>query len=62
MRKVGVIGLGTMGRPIARDILRGGFEVVVYDVNPPAVAALVAEGATGAGRPADVALSATEPS
>jgi 3-hydroxyisobutyrate dehydrogenase-like beta-hydroxyacid dehydrogenase len=56
VRKVGVIGLGNMGRPIARNILKGGFEVAVYDLNRAAVEALVAEGATAAARPADVAM------
>ncbi len=58
MKKVGVIGLGTMGRPIARNIARGGFEVVVYDINQTAVQSLVEHGATAAQRPADVAMGA----
>ena len=47
-----------MGQPIARNILRGGFEVVVYDLNPAAVQRLVDERATAAARPADVATGA----
>ncbi|MFN8524056.1 MAG: NAD(P)-dependent oxidoreductase [Chloroflexota bacterium] len=58
MRTIGVIGLGTMGRPIARNILKGGFEVIVSDLNPDAVATLTAVGARGAARPADVAAAA----
>src|SRR5215210_9328366 len=58
MKKVGVIGLGNMGRPIARNIAKGGFEVAVYDINRAAVEALVAQGATAAERPADVAMGA----
>ncbi|MCC6175953.1 MAG: NAD(P)-dependent oxidoreductase [Chloroflexi bacterium] len=58
MRRVGVIGLGNMGRPIARNIVRGGYEVVVYDLNAAAVQSLVDEGATAASRPADVAAGA----
>jgi len=58
MKKVGVIGLGNMGRPIARNIARGGFEVAVYDINRAAVEALVAQGATAAERPVDVAMGA----
>jgi 3-hydroxyisobutyrate dehydrogenase-like beta-hydroxyacid dehydrogenase len=58
MRKVGVIGLGNMGRPIARNILKGGFEVAVYDMSPAAVQRLVDEGALAAARPADIAAGA----
>src|SRR5215210_6041547 len=58
MKKVGVIGLGNMGRPIARNIANGGFDVSVYDLNPAAVESLVAAGARAAGRPADVAMGA----
>jgi len=58
MRSVGVIGLGNMGRPIARNILRAGYAVAVYDLNPDAVRSLVDEGAVAAERPADVALGA----
>jgi 3-hydroxyisobutyrate dehydrogenase-like beta-hydroxyacid dehydrogenase len=58
VRKVGVIGLGNMGRPIARNIARGGFEVAVYDLDRAAMQALVEHGATAAARPADVAMGA----
>ena len=46
--KVGFVGLGRMGSGMARRILSGGHELVVYDVAKPAVDALVAEGASGA--------------
>jgi len=52
---VGFIGLGTMGAPMARNILGKGNEVVVCDVVPAAVAALTAAGATAAGTPREVA-------
>ena len=58
MKSVGVIGLGNMGRPIARNILMGGFEVAVYDLNQAAVQSLVEQGAKAASRPADVAMGA----
>ncbi len=58
MKTVGVIGLGNMGRPIARNIAQGGFEVAVYDINRAAVDALVQHGARAAERPADVAMGA----
>ena len=46
--KVGMIGLGRMGAGIARRLLRGGHEMVVFDHNQPAIDALVADGAIGA--------------
>ena len=46
--QLGMIGLGRMGANIVRRLMRDGHACVVYDVNPDAVAALVAEGATGA--------------
>lgn len=58
VQKVGVIGLGTMGRPIARNIRQAGFDVTVYDLNPHAVEYLVGFGATAAERPSDVAMGA----
>ncbi len=45
--QLGMIGLGRMGANLSRRLMRDGHEVVVYDVNPEAVSALVAEGATG---------------
>jgi 3-hydroxyisobutyrate dehydrogenase-like beta-hydroxyacid dehydrogenase len=51
----GFIGLGTMGAPMARNILAKGHQVIVCDVVPGAVAALVAAGATAATTPKEVA-------
>jgi 4-hydroxybutyrate dehydrogenase/sulfolactaldehyde 3-reductase len=42
---VGFIGLGNMGRPMASNLVRKGWDVVVCDVNPEPVAALAALGA-----------------
>ena len=52
---VGFIGLGTMGGPMARNVLRKGHSLVVTDVQPAAVAALTAEGAKRAATPKEVA-------
>lgn len=46
--KIGFIGLGHMGAPMARNLLRAGHSLVVCDVNQSAVASLVAAGATAA--------------
>ena len=46
--QLGMVGLGRMGANLVRLLMRDGHRCVVYDVNSGAVAALVAEGATGA--------------
>jgi 2-hydroxy-3-oxopropionate reductase len=46
--KVGYIGLGLMGKAIARNILKAGFQVTVHNRSRAAVDELVAEGATPA--------------
>ena len=44
---IGMVGLGRMGANLVRRLMRNGHECFVCDQNPDAVAALVAEGATG---------------
>ena len=53
--KVGYIGLGIMGKSIARNILKAGFPLVVHNRSHAAVDELVAGGAQKAGSPAEVA-------
>ena len=53
--RVGFIGLGKMGGPMARNILKAGFTVVVYDVADAPVTELVEAGASRADSPADAA-------
>ncbi len=55
MLKVGYIGLGLMGKSIARNILKAGFPLVVHNRSQAAVDELVAEGAIRANAPRDVA-------
>jgi 2-hydroxy-3-oxopropionate reductase len=55
MLKVGYIGLGLMGKSIARNILKAGFPLVVHNRSRAAVDELVAEGAISASSPAVVA-------
>src|SRR5512143_509372 len=55
MLKVGYIGLGLMGKSIARNMLKVGFPVTVHNRSRAAVDELVAEGATAASSPAQVA-------
>jgi 4-hydroxybutyrate dehydrogenase/sulfolactaldehyde 3-reductase len=49
--RVGFIGVGVMGAPIARNILKGGFSLTVHDVDAAAADRLVAAGATRADSP-----------
>jgi len=46
--QLGMVGLGRMGANLVRRLMRDGHRCVVFDVDQTAVAALVAEGATGA--------------
>ena len=54
-KKVGYIGLGLMGKSIARNIMKAGFTVVVHNRSRGAVVELVAEGAIEAYSPKEVA-------
>ncbi len=53
--KVGYIGLGLMGKSMARNILRAGYPLVVHNRSQAAVDELVAEGARRASSPSEVA-------
>jgi 2-hydroxy-3-oxopropionate reductase len=55
MLKIGYIGLGLMGKSIARNILKAGFPLVVHNRSRESVDELVAEGAQAAFSPAEVA-------
>lgn len=55
MQKIGFIGLGIMGRPMTRNLLKAGYPLVVYDVVTAAVDEIVAAGAERATSPKDVA-------
>ena len=57
IKRVGYIGLGLMGKSMARNILKAGFEVVVHNRSRHAVDELVGEGATAAFSPAEVAAA-----
>ncbi len=57
MTRIGFIGLGTMGAPMARNVLARGNALTVLDVAPGAVAALVAGGANAAATPRAVAAA-----
>lgn len=53
--KIGFIGLGIMGKPMAKNLVKAGYELTVFDFNKDAVAELVAAGAKSAETSKDVA-------
>lgn len=53
--KIGFIGLGIMGKPMAKNLLKAGHEVVVYDINEDNVKEVVSAGASSAVSSKDVA-------
>ena len=55
MQKIGFIGLGRMGKGMASNLQKKGFQLVVLDVNPAPVAELLALGASAADSVAQLA-------
>ncbi|HEV3215949.1 MAG TPA: NAD(P)-dependent oxidoreductase [Vicinamibacterales bacterium] len=55
MAELGFIGLGAMGTPMARNLLKAGHRVTVFARRKQAMEPLLADGAQGAASPADVA-------
>ena len=53
--KIGFIGLGIMGKPMVRNLLKAGHEVIVYDVINANIKALITDGAIEAGSSREVA-------
>jgi 2-hydroxy-3-oxopropionate reductase len=53
--RIGFIGLGIMGKPMAKNLLKAGHTLVVYDIVDAPVKELVAAGATAGSSPKDVA-------
>lgn len=45
--KIGYVGVGNMGAPVARNLIRQGHEVLVLDLNQEAVKGVLAAGSTG---------------
>lgn len=52
---IGFVGLGTMGAPMARNLLKAGHRLMVYDLNERAMAQLVEAGASAAASPKEAA-------
>lgn len=60
--KIGLIGLGIMGKPMAKNLLKAGYELVVNDLNQASIHEVVAAGASSAsqaeiGESCDVVLT-----
>jgi 4-hydroxybutyrate dehydrogenase/sulfolactaldehyde 3-reductase len=55
MSRIGFIGVGTMGAPMAANLAKGGHAVRAFDINAEAVAKLAALGIEAASSPADAA-------
>jgi 2-hydroxy-3-oxopropionate reductase len=56
---IGFIGLGLMGKPMASNLMKRGYSLVVHSRSPAPVDELVAAGAARAGSPEDVARRCT---
>ena len=54
-KKIGLVGLGVMGKPMAKNLLKGGFNLTVFDIKPEPVQEVVALGAKAAATPAELA-------
>lgn len=54
-KKIGFIGLGAMGKPMATNLLKKGFALAVFDIRKDALEGLVSLEAKPAGSPKEVA-------
>jgi 3-hydroxyisobutyrate dehydrogenase len=56
--RIGFVGLGAMGMPMARHLRSAGFPVTAFDIRPATVAAFAGEGGKGAGTAAEALAGA----
>lgn len=56
--KIGFVGLGIMGKPMSKNLLKAGHKLVVYDIMPQPVTEVVAAGAEQGASAKDVAIRA----
>ncbi|MGO8701719.1 MAG: 2-hydroxy-3-oxopropionate reductase [Limisphaerales bacterium] len=56
---IGFIGLGIMGKPMARNLLKAGYPLVVHDLNRQAVQEIVTVGAAASASPKEIARQAS---
>jgi 2-hydroxy-3-oxopropionate reductase len=57
MKKIGFIGLGIMGKPMAQNLLKAGYELTVYDIVPERMDEVVNAGARRASSSKEVAAA-----
>ena len=55
--QIGFIGLGIMGKPMARNLIQAGYELTVYDIVGEAVEELAIAGATAVSSSQEVAAA-----
>ena len=55
IKKIGFIGLGQMGKWMASNLVKCGFDLTVFDINPAAAALLSKQGAVQTSSPAELA-------
>ncbi|MBA7507283.1 2-hydroxy-3-oxopropionate reductase [subsurface metagenome] len=55
MKKIGFIGLGIMGKPMAKNLLKAGYTLTVYDIEPEKINDVVEAGAKAGSSSKDVA-------
>src|SRR5205814_227748 len=55
---IGFIGLGVMGKPMANNLIKAGYHLIVHNRSRPPVDELAGAGATAAASPAEVARQA----
>ena len=55
--KIGFVGLGIMGKPMARNLLKAGYDLTVYDIVGEAVEEVVGDGAAAASSSKEVAAA-----
>jgi 3-hydroxyisobutyrate dehydrogenase len=53
--RIGFVGLGIMGKPMARNLLKAGYHLTVWNRSQPGIEELVGDGASPASSPEDVA-------
>ncbi|MBM3956498.1 MAG: NAD(P)-binding domain-containing protein, partial [Gemmatimonadetes bacterium] len=56
--RIGFVGLGKMGAPMSRNLMKAGHQVAAYDVDASRIAALADSGARAAASPAEAASGA----
>lgn len=57
MEKIGFIGLGIMGKPMAKNLIKGGYDLIVFDIDNNSVGELLAIGAEAKNNPKEVSES-----